>query len=135
MRKSRADGKVEDWRSTGRRRARGVLFHERVDYACVGYNDPTTSVLVPCSKTSLAPPKDAPKWFEELWPEQNRCLSSPLQADHLDKDVTHNSIENVVWRCPSCHKLQDQQTGKGTAQESNPHGYDLASLDALKETL
>jgi len=135
MRKSRNDGQVQDWRSTGRRRARGILFDSRVDYACVGFNDPTTHLLVPCERTSMAPPKDAPRWFQDIWPEQNRCISSQLQADHLDKDVTHNTIENLVWRCPSCHKIQDQQTEKGMAQEANPHGYDLASLDALKGNL
>lgn len=125
MRKNTPDGQVQDWRSTGRRRARKILFEARVDYACFGYDDPTTGVLVPCQRTSLAPPKDAPKWFEEIWPYENRCLSSQLQADHLDKDVTHNELNNLAWRCPSCHKIQDKQTGVGEAQDDNPHGYEV----------
>lgn len=95
---------IQDWRSTGRRKARLELFKSYEEYKCVD-----------CGKTTVEPPKDAPTWFEEIWPEQNRILLSQLQADHETKDLTQNSVEFLNWRCPSCHKLQDNKTEKGEA--------------------
>ncbi len=105
---------IQDWRSTGRRKARSVLYKSFTEYKCVGYID-RAGKLIPCGKTSKEPPKDAPTWFEEIWPEENRVLDSQLQADHETKDMTQNSEEYVSWRCPSCHKKQDQKTEKGEA--------------------
>jgi hypothetical protein len=104
---------IVDWRSTGRRKARKSLFLAYVQFECID-----------CGKTNIEPPKDAPKWFEEIWPETNRVLRNDknsaygLQADHLSKDYANNEVENVVWRCPSDHKRADARTGKGVAQKT-----------------
>ncbi len=96
------ESKILDWRSTGRRKARRALFKSHVEYRC---HD--------CGKVPMEPPQDAPTWFEEIWPEDSRTLSSQLQADHETKDLTVNDEEFLNWRCPSCHKLRDAQTEKG----------------------
>lgn len=95
---------MKDVRSTGRRRARKVLFESYTDYKCVD-----------CGKTVIEPPKDAPNWFDELWPLENRVLTSQLQADHETKNLEDNDEAYVNWRCPSCHKLSDNKTDKGVA--------------------
>lgn len=74
---------------------------------------------VDCGKTSREPPKDAPNFFEEIWPEEKRVLSSQLQADHESKDLTNNAVEDLNWRCPSCHKKADQKTESGVSQSQN----------------
>lgn len=96
------ESKIKDWRSTGRRKARKALYTSYVSYECSD-----------CSKTSVEPPKDAPTWFEEIWPEHNRVLDYSLQADHETKDVQNNEVENLAWRCAGCHKKRDSQTEKG----------------------
>ena len=105
---------ILDWRSTGRRKARKALFTAYVSFECAGYIKDGN--VVPCGKTTVEPPKDAPTWFDEIWPETRRVLSpQSLQADHETKDVTQNDIMYLNWRCASCHKLQDSQTEKGVA--------------------
>lgn len=94
---------IKDWRSTGRRKARRSLFQSHVKFCCIE-----------CGKTTTEPPKDAPAWFDELWPEELRILTPmALQADHETKDVTNNDEAYLNWRCASCHKLRDMQTEKG----------------------
>jgi len=105
---------MKDVRSTGRRRARKTLFEAYVPFKCAGYDSPVGHV--DCGKTSMEPPKDAPSWFEEIWPEENRVLTSSLQADHVTKDLTINEVEFLEWRCVSCHKMQDKQTAVGESQ-------------------
>ena len=101
-----SDDKIIDWRSTGRRKARRTLYNQNMEFKCQD-----------CNKTTKEPPKDAPKHFEDLWPLEKRVLNSrSLQADHVDKDVTNNAIENVTWRCASCHKLADMQSDVGISQ-------------------
>jgi hypothetical protein len=115
MRKSKSDALIEDWRSTGRRRARGTLYQARVDFVCVG-----------CGVTAKTKPKDAPKWFNDIWPEERR-EATQLQADHITKDLTSNNVDDLCWRCPSCHKLADIATEKGVAQVSeDATGYGAA---------
>lgn len=108
--------KIQDWRSSGRRMARRELFNARVPFRCVGYKK--DGKIIPCGKTTKEPPKDAPSWFDEIWPTDNRVLTQ-LQADHETKDLTINVLDYLNWRCPSCHRLQDMQTEKGVAQSSN----------------
>ena len=102
-----------DWRSTGRRKARKALFEAYIPFACTD-----------CGVTNMEPPKDAPTWFDEIWPEDNRSLRNDknsaygLQADHISKDYTNNEVENLVWRCPSDHKRADAKTEKGVAQRA-----------------
>lgn len=96
------ESKIKDWRSTGRRKARSTLFKARIDYKCVD-----------CGRTSIEPPKDAPSWFAEIWPEEQRVLAYSLQADHETKDYSANDLEQVNWRCQPCHKKHDAQTEKG----------------------
>lgn len=98
---------IKDWRSTGRRKARRELFNSYTSYECVD-----------CGRTSIEPPKDAPPWFEEIWPEENRVLAYSLQADHETKDLTQNSVEHLAWRCAPCHKTHDSATEKGQATVS-----------------
>jgi len=114
MRKNKSDVDILDWRSTGRRRARRTLFESRIDFVCID-----------CQHTVSIPPKDAPKWFDEIWPESNRDCSQ-LQADHTTKDYTINDVDDLCWRCPSCHKIADQATAKRVAQEDDPHGLGSA---------
>lgn len=96
------EDKILDWRSTGRRKLRRALYHARVDYKCID-----------CGVTSIEPPKDAPKWFDEIWPEENRVLDYQLQADHETKDLRINDVEYGNWRCNPCHKKHDRTTGVG----------------------
>ena len=111
-----SDDKIIDWRSTGRRKARRALFRAGIEFKCVGYTN-ESGVHMPCGKTTTEPPKDAPRNFDELWPSEKRVLSpQALQADHETKDLTVNDIEDLNWRCSSCHKLQDQQTEVGVTQ-------------------
>lgn len=100
----RDQNKIIDWRSTGRRIARRTMYKAMVEYKCCD-----------CGRTSKEPPKDAPKWFEDIWPVENRTLDAQLQADHVTKDLQNNELENLEWRCPSCHKLSDKQTEKGVS--------------------
>ena len=114
-----SDDKIKDWRSTGRRKARRSLFNARAEFKCVGYTDSQNNHHG-CGKTTIEPPKDAPNFFDEIWPQENRVLSSvALQADHETKDLQNNAIEDLNWRCASCHKLQDQQTSTGVAQNAD----------------
>ena len=57
----RDEDKILDWRSTGRRKARRVLYQAFVEYKCAD-----------CGKTTKEPPKDAPSHFNEIWPEEQR---------------------------------------------------------------
>jgi hypothetical protein len=122
LRKSKTDQAILDWRSTGRRRARRVLFESRQDFVCIG-----------CGHTVVVPPKDAPRWFEDIWPEQHRDRSQ-LQADHKSKDLTDNELDDLCWRCPSCHKYADNTTEKGVATETTDHGYADAYGGVSKES-
>lgn len=98
------DDAIQDWRSTGRRKARAELYKSYEMYKCAD-----------CGVTVKEPPKDAPVWFDEIWPEEKRDLDSQLQADHESKDLTQNDIQLLNWRCASCHKKQDNLTEKGIA--------------------
>jgi hypothetical protein len=102
---------ILDWRSTGRKRGRRALYEIRRQFVCVGVE----ALDISCSKTTKRKPTDAPDWFEELWPKKNRVLTQ-LQVDHLNKDFTDNDPSNLVWRCPSCHRLADNMTGVGESQ-------------------
>jgi len=103
------ESKIKDWRSTGRRKARRALFDARVPYACAD-----------CGVTSKEPPKELTDkqklFFDEIWPEENRILDYPLQADHESKDYQNNELEYINWRCSPCHRKADSKTGKGEAQ-------------------
>lgn len=103
---TRNDDAILDWRSTGRRRARRVLYASYTPYKCES-----------CNLSTKEPPKDAPPWFEEIWPENLRVLPSQLQAQHTTKDLTQNTEEFLKWLCPSCHKLEDLTTEKGVSVE------------------
>lgn len=114
-----SDDKIKDWRSTGRRKARRSLFNSGVEFKCVGYTD-ESGVHYPCGKTTKEPPKDAPRNFDELWPLEKRVLSpQALQADHETKDLQLNDLEDLNWRCSSCHKKQDMQTSIGESQKKS----------------
>lgn len=104
---TRDESLIKDWRSTGRRKARRALYHAYVPYACVD-----------CGVTSNEAPKDAPSWFDEIWPEERRELDYPLQADHESKDYENNEVEYLNWRCNPCHKKADRQSAKGEPQKS-----------------
>lgn len=108
------EDKIQDWRSTGRRKGRRALYASMAEYKCVGYTDPK-GIHHSCGKTSKEPPKDAPSWFDEIWPTELRVLDSQLQVDHESKDHRNNDEEYLNWRCPSCHKLQDSKTEVGEA--------------------
>jgi len=107
------ESKVKDWRSTGRRKARKELYANYVPFKCVD-----------CGKTSKFPPKDAPRHFEEIWPEEYRVLEYSLQADHETKDVTNNDIMELAWRCAGCHKLHDNKTGIGESTKASTSSID-----------
>ena len=96
------ESKIQDIRSTGRRKARKELFVNYVPYCC--------SV---CGVTTKEPPKDAPNWFQDIWPEERRELTYQLQADHHTKDLTVNDVNFLSWKCSKCHKEADSKTGKG----------------------
>lgn len=96
------ESNIKDIRSTGRRRARKALYESYTLFACVD-----------CGKTSINPPKDAPKFFEEIWPTEQRVLSYSLQADHETKDLLDNDVSILNWRCEPCHKIHDSATKVG----------------------
>jgi len=98
---------IKDWRSTGRKRARKVLFDEERPFMCEI-----------CSRTVIEPPPDAPEYFEELWPSAKRLLPYTLQANHKNKDITDCDESNLQWLCSLCHKLLDRLTAKGEIDES-----------------
>lgn len=109
--------KIRDWRSTGRRIGRRTLYRSRRNYECET-----------CGVTSSTPPKDAPSYFEEIWPIEEKAvklqiISSQLQVQHLTKDVSENDESMLKWLCPSCHKLEDQSTGRGESLVSGPDFY------------
>jgi len=111
------ESKILDWRSTGRRKGRRTLYNARTSYHCVGYRL-EDGTRIKCRKTSKEPPKDAPHFFEDIWPAENRVLDSQLQADHQDKNYRNNDLENLEWKCVSCHRIDDSKTEKGVAQVS-----------------
>lgn len=92
---------IKDLRSTGRRRARKTLFVSRREFKCET-----------CGRTTAVAPKDAPEWFNEIWPTERREVTQ-LQAQHTTKDLLDNDEAHLKWLCPSCHKLEDQQTAVG----------------------
>ena len=54
-----------------------------------------------------------------------------LEVDHADKDIENIQPENLALLCNSCHKLRDNKTGVGQAQEGSDkdvHGYALPIL-------
>jgi hypothetical protein len=110
------ESKIKDWRSTGRRKGRRELYNAFVPYKCVGYRLPDGS-RSNCGKTSKEPPKDAPKWFDEIWPKENRVLDYQLQVDHESKEFDNNDLDFINWKCAVCHKKDDRATGKGEAQK------------------
>ena len=101
------ESKIKDWRSTGRRKARRVLYNAYVPYKCVH-----------CGKTTIEPPKDAPKHFDDIWPTEARVLIDQLQADHESKDYQNNELDYINWKCRKCHRADDRKTEKGVAQRS-----------------
>lgn len=96
---------IKDWRSTGRRRARRVLFASNREFKCEQ-----------CKRTTTEPPKDAPDNFDELWPLELRVLTpQSIQAQHKTKDVRDNDEEFLSWMCSRCHKLEDLSTNIGVS--------------------
>lgn len=75
-----------------------------------------------CNKTTRYPPPDAPRNFQELWPEEGRELTQ-LQVDHENKDWTDNDPANLEWRCASCHRIHDNLTEKGVSASSERQAY------------
>ena len=102
---------IKDWRSTGRKRGRRALYEAKRPFVCAGVE----ALSITCSKTTKQRPTDAPDFFYELWPLKNRVLNA-LQVDHINKDFTDNDPSNLVWRCPSCHRLADNMSGVGESQ-------------------
>lgn len=102
------DDEIKDWRSTGRRRARRVLFESYEPFECEY-----------CKRTVKIPPMDAPPWFDEIWPEERRELTSTLQAQHKMKDYEQNDLSVLSWQCASCTKIEDMQTAKGESVLGN----------------
>jgi hypothetical protein len=113
---------VKDWRSTGRKRGRKILYESYRTFVCVGWTD-SDNVYHACGKTTAQPPPDAPSWFEEIWPEDNRVLQASLQVDHENKDYTDNDPANLEWRCNSCHRFADNLTEKGVSRIADQSGY------------
>jgi len=105
------ESKIIDWRSTGRRIGRRALYNARVEYKCDT-----------CNKTTIEPPKDAPKFFDDIWPTEIRVLESQLQVQHISKDPSINDLAFIKWLCASCHKNEDLTTEKGVAVETIDFG-------------
>jgi hypothetical protein len=106
----------KDIRSTGRKRARAVLFKTKRLYACAICN----------VTTSLRPP-EAPIDFEEFWPTSFETLvpdiPHALHANHINKNLLDVDPANLEWLCPKCHKKKDLQTSVGESTIDNEFGY------------
>lgn len=106
----------KDIRSTGRKRARKVLFKSGRIFECADCHQGPTSLPPDASKSVRLPPMD-------------RRTVTGLQADHENKNLLDNDPANLNWRCPSCHKIRDKQTAKGISTKgSDEHGYGLELL-------
>lgn len=120
----------KDPRSTQRKRARKVLFKSGRPYVCEGYikydfeNEISTKVI--CGKSPKSLPPDAPKDLE-LAPVELRTVTG-LQADHENKNIMDNDLANLSWKCPSCHKISDSQTGKLVSTKGDEFNYGLDEL-------
>lgn len=109
---------VQDERSTGRKRGRKALFESGREFKCVGV--PEKNIV--CGKTTAKPPPDAPRNFEDMWPEELRVLSQ-LQVDHENKEWMDNDPANLEWRCASCHRIHDNMSGVGESTVADLSGY------------
>lgn len=111
--------RIKDWRSTGRRRGRNILYRAYVSYECIE-----------CGVTSNEPPKDAPSWFADIWPveekaRQGQTIDSQLQVDHETKDLQDEFEDNLNWRCPTHHKLHDLLSERGESTKQTGGDYDF----------
>jgi hypothetical protein len=98
------EDRILDWRSTGRRKGRRALYNDYRTYKCES-----------CGRTSIDPPKDAPRHFEDIWPTEARVLDYPLQVNHMTKDYQNNDPNFLQWLCSPCHKAADAVTDKGVS--------------------
>lgn len=68
----------------------------------------------------------------QLAPKELQVPSLLLECDHADKNIENISPENLTLLCKKCHKLRDNKTGVGEAQEGSDkdvHGYALHILN------
>lgn len=109
-----------DARSTGRKRARAVLFRNRRPYYCDlrerGCGKGPTEL--PDSSYS---PKDREQY--PLASVDNQVEGLILDANHINKDILDNDPANLEWLCRSCHVKADRQTEKGVSVLDDEHGY------------
>lgn len=114
-----------DPRSTQRKRARKLMFAERVPYICGAPSFRSDGNFCGRSPIREKLPPDCPQDID-LAPEWKQFASVTLQCNHINKNIMDNDAVNREWLCPSCHKLEDSKTEKGVSQiKDDPYGYEL----------
>lgn len=90
---------VKDPRSTGRKRARKVLFETGRPFLCehCGY--------IP----------DGVNEQGEIVDPQALTRSNNLDANHKNKNILDNDPSNLEWVCRDCHYKLDRATEKGVS--------------------
>lgn len=106
-------GELRDPRSTGRKRARAVLwklFEEGIKpFRCNS-----------CGSTPEGCSDDG-------WTVDSSRLnrSNNLDANHINKNWLDNDPANLEWLCRVCHREKDRRTEKGVSALGDEYGYGL----------
>lgn len=99
-----------DARSTGRKRARKVLFESGRPFICAGCD--------------WVPEGVSPKG--EILDPVKLTRSNNLDANHINKNILDNDPANLEWLCRTCHREKDRATDKGVPPvEDDLYGEDF----------
>lgn len=116
-------------------------WHRRARKAKIQYLEAENGVFAceDCGRGPTDLPASDQFWLDHPNARDTLRLADPekrvpnlrLEVDHSDKNIENISPENLALLCNSCHKLRDNKTAVGEAQEGSDrdvHGYALAIL-------
>lgn len=116
-------------------------FHRRARKAKIQYLEAENGVFAceDCGKGPDQYPASKQFWLDHPNARTSLRLADPerrqpnlrLEVDHSDKDIENIQPENLALLCSSCHKLRDNRTAVGVAQEGSDrdvHGYAMGVL-------